>query len=318
MKSGEYTEREETMRELYKTVKGFLVRISKDNVSAYAAQSAYFILLSVIPFLLLLMTLVRYTPITKEAVSYAVLRIIPEEFQGLVKGIINEVYTRSSAVLPISAATALWSAGKGLQALNRGLNIIYGIHETRNYVLTRLRSIFYTLLVLLSIVLTMVLLVFGNSIQKALERHIPVIAKLTAMIISMRTAITLAVLAGVFLMIYKFLPNRRATFKSQFPGAMVSSVAWALFSFGFSLYLDYFPGFSIMYGSLATIVLVMLWMYFCMMILLVGAEINAYFEDRLRQFHQAARERIREEYLMLMRTEDDEEIIQDDQEIKKE
>ena len=292
------------MRKLYKTIIGFTRRISRDNVSAYAAQSAYFILLSVIPFLLLLMTLIKYTPITKEEVSVVVLRIIPAEFQG----IINEVYTRSLAVLPISAVTALWSAGKGLQALNRGLNIIYGIHETRNYVLTRLRSIFYTLLVLLSIILTMVLLVFGNSIQKALEEYIPVIARLTAMIISMRTAITLAVLAGVFLLIYKFLPNRRATFKSQFPGAMISSVAWALFSFGFSLYLDYFPGFSNMYGSLTTIVLVMLWMYFCMMILLVGAEINAYFEDRLRRFHQAARERIHEEYLLLTgNTEEDEE-----------
>ena len=296
------------MRKLYKTIIGFTRRISRDNVSAYAAQSAYFILLSVIPFLLLLMTLIKYTPITKEEVSVVVLRIIPAEFQGLVRGIINEVYTRSLAVLPISAVTALWSAGKGLQALNRGLNIIYGIHETRNYVLTRLRSIFYTLLVLLSIILTMVLLVFGNSIQKALEEYIPVIARLTAMIISMRTAITLAVLAGVFLLIYKFLPNRRSTFKSQFPGAMISSVAWALFSFGFSLYLDYFPGFSNMYGSLTTIVLVMLWMYFCMMILLVGAEINAYFEDRLRRFHQAARERIHEEYLLLTgNTEEDEE-----------
>ena len=112
----------------------------------------------------------------------------------------------------------------------------------------------------------------------------------------MRTVISLAVLCVVFLLIYKVLPNRRASLKSQLPGAIISALAWSLFSLGFSVYLDVFHGLSSMYGSLTTTVLVMLWMYFCMYIVLIGAEINAYFEERFRRLQQIAGERIRQEY----------------------
>lgn len=283
---------------------GFLDRIQKDHVGAYAAQSAYFILLSIIPFLLLLMTLVQYTPLTQTEVTRAILRIIPRDFQALTVSVVGEVYSRSLAMVPVTAVIALWSAGKGIQALTNGLNIIYQNRETRNYFIMRVRSVFYTFLLIISFLTSLVLLVFGNSIQKTLEKHIPVLARITATIIGMRTLITLVILAFVFLLVYKFIPNRKASFKSQMPGAIISSVVWSLFSFGFSVYLDYFPGFSNMYGSLTTIVLLMLWMYFCMFILLIGAEINAYFEDKLRRVHQMALDRFHEEYHQLRHREE--------------
>lgn len=290
------------MKRILKNVDGFMRRIQQDHVAAYAAQGAYFILLSFIPFLLLLMTLIRYTPITQQMVLEGFYQIVPESggFQELISGIVREVYTKSAAVVPISALFTLWSAGKGVQAISNGLNSIYHVQETRFYLILRVRSAFYTLLFLLSLTSTLVLLVFGNSIQRKLEAHLPVVAKLTAFIIGMRTGITLLVLATVFLILYKVVPNRRASFKSQIPGAVISAVAWSLFSLGFSLYLDYFDGMSDMYGSLTTIILVMLWMYFCMYIVLIGAEINAYFEDKFRRLQQTAVERIQNEYRELM------------------
>ena len=95
-------------------------------------------------------------------------------------------------------------------------------------------------------------------------------------------------------MMYKFLPNRKATLKSQLPGAVISAVAWSVFSLCFSIYLDLFSVAN-MYGSLTTLIMIMLWMYFCMFIFLLGAEINAYFEDRFRRLQQAAMEHLRME-----------------------
>ena len=158
---------------------------------------------------------------------------------------------------------------------------------------TRIRSALYTLIFILAVISSLILLVFGNSIQKLLTKYIPTLAKVTAYIIGMRTAVSLVVLALIFLMIYKF--------RSQIPGAVVSAVAWSLFSLGFSVYLDYYDGFSNMYGSLTTIILVLLWLYFCMYIVLIGAEINAYFEERLRRLHQMASELIRSEYQGLLK-----------------
>ena len=274
-------------------IRGFLKRLNKDHVGAYAAQSAYFILLSFIPFVLLLVTLVKYTPLTQEIVTTALIRMVPEEFSSFIRVIVNEVFGKSAAFVPVSAIIALWSAGKGVNALSKGLNCIYQVEETRGYVINRLRSAVYTLVFVVAVAVTLLLLVFGNQIQIGIAERFPVIAKVTSVIVGMRTMITLVLLCLVFLMIYKFVPNRRATLKSQIPGAMVSSVAWSLFSLAFSIYIDLTPGTVNMYGSLTTLVLIMLWLYFCMWILLIGAEINSYFEDRLRRLEEAAAAKLR-------------------------
>lgn len=274
-------------------IRGFLKRLNKDHVGAYAAQSAYFILLSFIPFVLLLVTLVKYTPLTQEIVTTALIRMVPEEFSSFIRVIVNEVFGKSAAFVPVSAIIALWSAGKGVNALSKGLNCIYQVEETRGYVINRLRSAVYTLIFVVAVAVTLLLLVFGNQIQMGIAERFPVIAKVTSVIVGMRTMITLVLLCLVFLMIYKFVPNRRATLKSQIPGAMVSSVAWSLFSLAFSIYIDLKPGTVNMYGSLTTLVLIMLWLYFCMWILLIGAEINSYFEDRLRRLEEAAAAKLR-------------------------
>ena len=121
-------------------IRGFLKRLNKDHVGAYAAQSAYFILLSFIPFVLLLVTLVKYTPLTQEIVTTALIRMVPEEFSSFIRVIVNEVFGKSAAFVPVSAIIALWSAGKGVNALSKGLNCIYQVEETRGYVINRLRS----------------------------------------------------------------------------------------------------------------------------------------------------------------------------------
>lgn len=278
-------------------------RMNQDHVSAFAAQAAFFILMSFVPFLMLLLPLVTYVSITKDMVVEMILQVMPDagDFRSFLLSIIQEVYDKSTAVVPISAIFTLWSAGKGLQGLTNGVNAIYHVKETRNYVVTRIRSALYTLVFILAVIGSLILLVFGNSIQKFLTRYIPALARVTAYIIGMRTAVSLIVLALIFLMVYKFLPNRKTSFRSQVPGAVISAVAWSLFSLGFSVYLDYYDGFSNMYGSLTTIILILLWLYFCMYIVLIGAEINAYFEERLRRLHRVASERIRNEYQGLLR-----------------
>ena len=271
------------LKNLWNTVNGFMECAGRDHVSAYAAQSAYFILLAFIPFALLLMTSVRYTPLTQNMILNAVVHIVPEEFQNFVKMIILEVYTKSVAVVPITAIMTLWTAGKGIQGLTNGLNSIYQVRETRNYVTARLRSAVYTLIVILCIVVSLVLFGFGNSIQEALEQHLPIVSQITAGIIKMSALLSVFILAFAFLLLYKFLPDHKVSLKSQIPGAVISSVSWSVFSWFFSIYLEYFNAAN-MYGSLTTIIMIMLWMYFCMFIFLMGAEVNSYFEHKLHFF----------------------------------
>lgn len=279
-----------TAIEIIQIVMGFMNRVFKDHVSAYAAQAAYFIILSFIPFVMFLLTIMRYTPLTQDVLNQVILEICPENFQGLVVSIVNEVYQKTSAVLPVTLVLSLWSSGKGVQAITNGLNTICHVEETRSWLLTRLWSMFYTLVFILAIIASLVLLVFGNSLQKSLTSKWPWLGRMIAQIIGARTIVAFFMLMSVFLVLYKVLPNRKTTFKSQMPGAFLTAVAWMVFSYAFSLYYTFFPNTLNIYGSFATVILIMLWMYICMNIVLYGAEINIYFESSFRDAEKYARE----------------------------
>ena len=103
---------------------GFADRITGDHVAAYAAQTAYFLMMSFIPFVLFLAAIVQYTPLTYGMVRQVIISIVPENLQGFVLGIVAEVFSKNAAVLSVSALVALWSSGKGMQALINGLNTI--------------------------------------------------------------------------------------------------------------------------------------------------------------------------------------------------
>lgn len=259
-------------------MKMFIRKCRNDNISAYAAQSAFFIILSIIPFLMLFISLVQYTPVTKGMVMEVVNRTMPVYLTSFLISIIEEIYTRNAGLVSVAAVAAIWASAKGIQYMSGGLNAVYDIKETRNYFRLRLRAMLYTLVLVAAIVLALMLLVFGNSIQGILVEYVPLAAELTGVVLKLRSLIMLGVFIFFFAVLFKMLPNRKATLRSQLPGSVLCAVAWSVFSYGLSVYVDYFNGFS-MYGSLTTIVLLMLWMYFCMYIVLVCGEINNIYED---------------------------------------
>jgi membrane protein len=277
-----------------KIVQGFLKAMQDDHVGAYAAQSAYFIMLSFIPFIILLLTLIQYTTLTKADVYATAQALLPGTLDSFVIGIIDEAYSKTAVTISLSALVTAWSAGKGFLALIRGMNTIYNVEEHRNYIILRIRSALYTLVFVVAIILSLVVLVFGNSIHSIVLKKFPLLAVVTGMIVNLKDVVGIGFLVLVFMVLYKFVPDRKTRLYRQLPGAVFAAVGWYVFSVGFSLYIDYWPGFSNMYGSLTTIILIMLWLYFCMYIMLLGAEINSYFEEQFRSI-SAYRRMLREE-----------------------
>ena len=259
-----------------------IATVNSHHTGAYAAQAAYFFVLSLIPIFLLLLAAVQFTNVTTNEVLQAVMRVFPETVEPLIRSIIVQVYTQSQGVIPLTVIIALWSAGKGVLSVTSGLNTIYENTETRNYIYLRIRASLYTVIFLLAILLSLVLSVFGNSISLMVYEHIPFLSRVVDFIIRIRTFVTLIVLTIFWDLVYKFLPNRqhmmKTTLRRQLPGAVFTACGWLLISFFFSVYLDVFTGFSSMYGSMTTIVLVMLWLYGCMYIILLGGEVNAILE----------------------------------------
>lgn len=204
----------------------------------------------------------------------AVLQVFPKSVDSLITSIVNQVYNQSGGIISLTIIVALWSAGKGVLALTTGLNCVYDCKETRNYIILRIRATFYTVAFIIVIIFLLVLSVFGNTLNLFVTEHYPLMERLVDQIMQIRGIITPVLLFVFTMMIYKFLPNHIVQLKVQLMGAAFSAVGWMIVSWIFSVYLNIFKGFSSMYGSLTTIVLIMLWLYFCMYILLLGGEVN--------------------------------------------
>ncbi|MEW4414175.1 YihY/virulence factor BrkB family protein [Clostridium sp. AN503] len=252
----------------------------RDEITVYAAQASFFIVIAFFPFIMLLLTLIQFIPAINKSDLLAILvRIMPNMLDSLVIGIVDDLYIKSpGTILSITALVALWSAARGMMSIERGLNRIYDTFEKRNYIVRRLICSFYTLIFMVVCVVSLVLLVFGTSIQNLFVRIFPLLGSITQHVISFRSLLAMILFFSSFVGLYTILPKKKQKPRNQIPGAAFSTVCWLLFSYAFSLYFTNFSNFSYMYGSLTAIVLLMLWLYFCICILFIGAEINCFLE----------------------------------------
>ena len=272
----EEQERRMDVKKYLERISQFTEYVGKSHIGAYAAQSAYFLMLSLIPIILLLLGIIQYTPVTKADVMTALVLVFPEEsMQSFIVGIVNQVYNQSMTIIPVTAITALWSAGKGVLAINRGLNCVYNTKETRNYIILRIRASFYTFVFILAIVMGLVISVFGNNISLFLCKYFPILEETIMLILDSRTVITFCVWFILSLLVYRFLPNKKGSMWKHVPGAVFTSAVCLIISFGFSTYLTFFHGFEGLYGSMTAIILVMLWLYFSMYAMLLGGLLNS-------------------------------------------
>lgn len=256
----------------------FMEKLKRDRVDAFAAQSALFIIMGFFPFFMLLLTLIQYTPLTSDMVMDLMMELLPVSFYDLIASIVNELFNSSTAILSGTVIAAVWATSRSVMAITNGLNSVRGVQESRNYLYMRVRSGIYILFLLLAIVMAIILLLFGNRIQSATLSYFPVLQKFTGLIISVRAVLSILVLSLVFLTMYCALPNCKVKIIRQIPGAVFAASAWSIYSYGFSIYFDYAGRFSSIYGSLTTVVMIMLWLYFCMWLLFAGAEVNCYLE----------------------------------------
>lgn len=250
----------------------------KDEVPVYAAQASFFIVLAFFPFIMLLLTLIQFIPaINKSDLISILVAVMPDMLDSLIIGIVDDLYIKSpGTILSVTAIIALWSAARGMMGIERGLNRIYDSQEKRNYVVRRLICAGYTVIFMAICIVSLVLLVFGTSIQNLIARTFPVIYNLANHIISFRSLLAMILFLLCFVGLYTIVPMKKQDPWQQVPGALFATIGWMLFSYAFSIYFTYFSNFSYMYGSLTAIVLMMLWLYFCICILFIGAEINWY------------------------------------------
>lgn len=263
---------------IYKYIKAFQKMLKEANVSAHASSAAFFLFLSIIPIVMIVCALLQLAPeVQTQFWSYVSQAIIPDKVSDFLQDIINSYQGNSLTLVSVSAVVTVWSASKGMLALMRGMNSVYEITESRNYLILRIRAFVYTLFLLMAILLSIGLLVFGNTVADMLLPRFEIIGRIWEWLQPLRHILVACLISVVFCTLYCLLPNNRLPWLEQLPGAVFTSVFWTLYSFVFSIYIDYFNGFS-MYGSLTTVIIVMIWLYFCMYIFFCGALVNRFLD----------------------------------------
>lgn len=271
---------------IYRILRGFGRQMSRANVNAYAASTAFFLFLSLIPMVMLICSIIPYTPLKESDLTRAV-QLLPTTISPLLSSLIASIYDNSFGIMSTAAIVTIWSAGKGVLALMRGLNAMNSVVEDRNYVLQRIIASFYLIVFLITIIFLLIVMVFGNLLADTIVRHVPQMEDLFALLLHFRGLFSWCVMILIFAVMYTYIPNCKLKFSHQIPGAVFSATTWSIFSWGFSVYVQHFNGFD-MYGSLTTIVIVMLWLYFCFYLFLIGAHINRFLAPFRRIREQSA------------------------------
>ncbi len=268
------------MQQFFSEIRCFCNRVRRDNISVYSAYGTLFIILSAIPFIMLLLTTLQYLPLSEEYLLHIAEDILPAAVTPVFQYIVTDLQVTSpTTLLSVTAAFTLWTASKGVLGIFRGMNSVYHSFEHRNYIWLRIVCLFYTIAFYVIVLFTMILMVFGEQLQLMVIRQFQWLGRFDQLISFLRLLLSILLQTFFFMIIYKVFPDRNTSIWTQIPGALVSSVGWMLFSYGFSIYIKYSSGYSRMYGSLATVMLSILWMYICICILLFGGALNAWLEE---------------------------------------
>ena len=260
-------------------------RIRDMGISGHAANAGYFIVLAVFPALVLVLSLLRYPQLDADDLLALLSRVLPEALLAPAERLIISTYAHTSrTVVSVSAVGALWSAGRGIYGLLRGLNAIYGVEENRGYFQTRLMCMVYTFVFFLVLLMTLILNVFGEAILANLPPAEGNLFEILSEVLDLRWLVSLAVQTALFALMYTVLPNRNNHFRDSLPGALLAALGWMLFTELFSFYVENFTGYTGIYGSVYAVALSMLWLYFCLSILFFGGALNKLLQERKEKF----------------------------------
>ena len=261
----------------------FIKKIGDDDIFALGAQLAYYMVLSFIPFLMFLMTLVGFSHLNSDAVLNLLSNVMPTEAFNLIQSTVIEIVDREqTGLLWISIALAIWVSSSGFKAVIKGLNKAYGVKETRSYIKLKLISMIYTILLALIVIATLFLFVFGDVIgdffMKVLE-HTEFIYYICNML---RYVVVILIMILFFMFLYNATPCVRLGWLEVIPGAVITTLGWISISYIFAYYVNNFSNYSRLYGSLGAVFMFMTWMFITSMILILGGEINAVLAEKNR------------------------------------
>ena len=268
-------------RDWWQIVRRWFVQINADNVSVSAAGVAFFSLLAIFPLLSAGLSIYGYVadPQDVRVLLDEFAELIPSDARTLIDDQITAVVSAPKEQLGlgilISLGLALYSAGAGIRAMMRALNIAYGEVERRSILrfyatalgFTVMLGVFFVL-AFAAVVVTPIALKFVHldAIGEPVARGLPLLA-------------VMSVFGWATFVLYRFGPHRRPAKKRwTWPGVVFATICWLAISAGFSRFVASFATYNATYGSIASVIILLMWFFLTAFVVIMGAELNAEME----------------------------------------
>ncbi|MBF0814534.1 YihY/virulence factor BrkB family protein [Staphylococcus sp. mip270_02] len=256
-------------------------RIGKDDASGLSAQLSYYFMLSLFPMLLFLLSIVPVVGVKQSTIRDMIKDHVPPTYASQVADIIGDIMSNASgSILSVGLILALWSASNGMTALMNSFNVAYDVEDSRNFVVSKLFSVLFTLAMIIVMPVALVLPTFGQQIGDLLFGPLGLGEQVKWIFDTIRYVLPVIVVLIAFMVLYTLAPNVKIKLMSVIPGAIFATIVFLAGSYLFGIYISNFSNYSKTYGSIAGIIILMLWLYITGFIIIIGAEINAIFHQR--------------------------------------
>jgi membrane protein len=256
----------------------FTAGMESRKIATFAAAGAYYLFMSLVPLVMLLCAVLQYTPLTEEIALSVLAAYVPESMYMILARIVSTVYSGGKVALTVSLVLTVWSASSSMKAMMRGMDAVYDIERKESYFVFSLRACLYMMAFVLVFILSLIVMVYGGKILILIQNFLPqsdAVDYIFGIFKYLRFLVVMALLTLVFLLLYYWMPAVRPRFKHQHTGAVFAAVIWVMFSSAFSLYISMSKQLGA-YGFIGTIMVAMIWMYYCLYFLLIGGYLNRY------------------------------------------
>jgi membrane protein len=259
-------------------------RIDEDDLPGLSAQLAYYFLLSLFPLLIVLFTLLPYIPIPHQDMLGLIRDFAPVEAMDLIEKNVHDIMNdRNGGLLSFGIIGTIWSASNGIEAIVKAFNKAYNVKESRSFIVSRGMAILLTFGMILVLILAIILPIFGREIGLFLFSRMGYTTEFIKLWDTLSRLVSAIILFLIFTGLYWIAPNVKLKCRSAFPGAAFATIGWIISSLGLTFYVGNISNYSLTYGSIGAIIVLMVWLYISAFIIILGGEINAFYSEKSRK-----------------------------------
>ncbi|TFW05734.1 YihY/virulence factor BrkB family protein [Oxalobacteraceae bacterium OM1] len=261
-------------------LKASVQEFAADDMSTYAAALSYQVLFSIFPFIIFLVALVGFLHVPQffNWLRTQAALFLPDQAMSQVNQVITQLEEPQGGLLSVGVIVAIWSASAGVRAMMNALNRAYGVKEGRPWWKLYPLSIVFTVGLAIVLLAAAAMFVLGPQVVQWIANHVGIEQYLVELWKWLRWPVMVLLLTFAAATVYYVAPDVEQEFRFITPGAMLSVVVWLLASVGFDYYVRTFANYNKTYGSIGTIVVLLLYFFLTAAVMLFGAEINAVIE----------------------------------------